>query len=166
MKLSIKIFILLMLPVSLFAQSKVALKKQANIVVNAIMASDYNTVVNYTYPKVIEMSGGKQKLVQLLTAGMNQMKAGGMSIKSAAVGEPGKFYKAGSEIHCLVPQSIRVATATSSIVGNSNLLAVSRDGGKNWTFLDLNKNTIQAIPKIFPNFNKDLKIPEPKTPGF
>jgi hypothetical protein len=164
MKLYFKLVLLLLLPAAVFGQSTVTLKKQADIVAKAIVNGDYVTVVEYTHPKVIQSAGGKQKMLQMLNAGKEQMKAQGISIQSAAVGEPGKFYKAGTEIHCLIPDNIRIKTPNASIATHSNLLAISQDGGKNWTFLDLNKNTISSIPKLFPNFNKDLKIPEPTTP--
>ena len=153
------------MPATLFAQSTVSLKKQANIVAKAMVNGDYVTVVAYMHPKVLQSAGGKQKMLQMMTAGMQQMKAQGVSFQSATMGEPGKFYKAGTEIHCLIPDNIRMKTPNSSIVTHSNLLAISQDGGKNWTFLDLNRGTIASIPKLFPNFNKELKIPEPTEPG-
>jgi hypothetical protein len=165
MKLYFKLVLLLLLPAALFGQSTVTLKKQADIVAKAMVNGDYVTVVEYMHPKVIQSAGGKQKMLQMMNAGMEQMKAQGISIQSATVGEPGKFYKAGTEIHCLIPNNIRIKTPNSSIVTHSNLLAISQDGGKNWTFLDLNKGTIASIPKLFPNFNKDLKIPEPTMPS-
>ncbi len=156
---------LLLLPATLFAQSTAVLKKQATIVSDALVSGDYSTVVNYMYPKIVQNAGGKQKMLQLLTGAMMQMKATGATFQSATIGEPGKFYKAGREIHCLVPENIRVKTANGSFATQSNLLAVSQNGGKSWTFTDLNKATIDKIPQLFPYFNKDLRLPQPKTPS-
>jgi hypothetical protein len=164
MKLYLKLFVLLLLPVSLFAQDTTIVKKQADIVARAVVSGNYATVVNYMYPKVVQMAGGKAKILQMMQTGIEQMKAQGVTFESATVGSPGKFYKAGTEIHCLVPEYIVMKMNGNTLRTNSNLLAISKDGGKNWTFLDLNKNTIASIPKIFPKFNKDLKIPEPTQP--
>jgi hypothetical protein len=165
MKLSIKIMMLILLPAAVYAQDTTVVKKQADIVAKALLKGDYNTVIDHMYPKVIAMAGGKAKLLQLMTTGLQQMKAQGVSFQDAVIGTPGKFYKAGTEIHCLVPENITMKVGTSTLHANSNLLAVSRDKGKTWSFLDLNKNTISAIPQIFPNFNKALKLPEPKQVG-
>ncbi|MEO7213599.1 hypothetical protein [Mucilaginibacter sp.] len=165
MKLAIKLTLLLLLPVALYAQDTTAVKKQANIVAAALIAGNYSTVINYMHPKVLKMVGGKDKLLQLMTNGMKQMKAQGITFQSATIGSPGKFYKAGTEIHCLVPENVTMKVGANTLHSQSNLLAVSSDKGKNWTFIDLNKNTIAQIPKMFPNFNKDLKIPEPKQMG-
>jgi hypothetical protein len=165
MKLLTKLFVLLLLPVALYAQDTASVKKQANIVAAALVAGNYGVVVDHMYPKVVQMGGGRAKVLQLMTAGIKQMQAQGVSFENATIGTPGKFYKAGTEIHCLVPENITMKVGSSTMHAGSNLLAISQDKGKTWSFLDLNKNTIASIPKIFPNFNKDLKIPEPKQPG-
>jgi hypothetical protein len=164
MKLSFKILLILLIPASLFAQDAAVVKKQATKVTNALLAGNYDAVIGSMYSKVVQMSGGKEKLLQMMTTGMSQMKAQGISFKSAAVGTPGKFFKAGTEIHCLVPETITMQMGKNTMTNKSNLLAISKDGGKNWSFLDLNRGTIASIPKIFPNFNKDLKIPGPAQP--
>ncbi|AMR33778.1 hypothetical protein A0256_21235 [Mucilaginibacter sp. PAMC 26640] len=160
-----RITLLILLPLTLFAQGNSALKTQADLVAQAVVSGNYSTVIDYMYPKVIQMSGGKAKLLQMMTTGINQMKTQGVSFINASVGTPGKFYKAGTEIHCLVPEIINMKTPGGTFAVHSNLLAISKDKGKNWTFLDLNKNTIAQIPKLFPNFNKELVIPEPSMPA-
>lgn len=166
MKLFFRIVLLMLLPVSLFAQDTLVLKRQADAVAKALVKGDYSTVINSMYPKVVILAGGKAKLLKDMTAGINQMKAQGASFANATVGSPGKFYKAGNEIHCVVPEIINMKTPNGMFAVHSNLLAVSKNGGKNWSFLDLNKKTVAAIPKLFPNFNPALKLPEPKPMGF
>ncbi|TFF34422.1 hypothetical protein [Mucilaginibacter psychrotolerans] len=162
MKQSIKLLVLLLLPAAVYAQDPAVVKKQATVVADALVKGDYATVVNHTYPKALQLGGGKAKMLQMMTTGMQQMAAQGVSFESATVGTPSKFYKAGTEIHCLVPEHISMKVGGSTMKVNSNLLAVSSNKGKTWSFLDLNKNTIAMVPKLFPNFNKDLKLPEPK----
>ena len=164
MKKALQIIALLFIPFLGFSQDAAVVKTQANKVAQALISGNYDIVINSMYPKVVQMAGGKAKLLQMMATGTNQMKAQEIAFKSATVVTPGKFYKAGTEIHCLVPESITMQMGTNKLTTNSNLLAVSKDGGKSWSFLDLNKNTISAIPKIFPNFNKELKIPEPTQP--
>lgn len=165
MKLALKLCFFLMIPAAAMAQDTAVVKRQAQAVAKAVIAGDYSTVINSMYPKVVTMAGGKQKVLQMMTTAMKQMKAQGVTFESATIGSPGKFYKAGNEIHCLVPQYMTLKMGANSMRAASNLLAVSKDGGKKWSFLDLNRNTVASIPKIFPNFNPALKIPEPKQMG-
>lgn len=164
MKLSIKLILILLLPVSLFAQNPAVVQKQANVVANALLKSDYKTIIDHTYPKAVALGGGKEKMLAMMSAGINQMKSQGFSFEKITIGAPGKFYKAGAEIHCLVPESIIMKTSQGRFLAKSNLLCISKDGGKNWDFLDMNRGTINSVKNIFPNFNSSLIIPEPAAP--
>lgn len=162
MKYLLRAVILLVLPLAAAAQSPAVVKKQAQTVANALLTGDYKTVLDHTYPKAVEIGGGKTKMLQMMTTGLSQMRSQGFQFEKITVGTPGKFYKAGAEIHCLVPQTIVMKTKQGRFSGNSNLLAVSGDNGKSWSFLDLNGGSIKAIDQIFPKFNHDLVIPEPQ----
>ena len=164
MKLALKIALLLFIPVTAFTQNPAVVKQQANVVGQALLKSDFKTVVAHTYPKAVNLGGGKEKLVQLMTAGINQMKAQGFAFEKITIGQPGKFYKAGNEIHCLVPEQLIMKTRRGRMAASSNLLAVSDDNGKNWSFLDLNQGSISNLKTLFPNFNSNLVIPKPTPP--
>lgn len=164
MKLALKIALLLILPVSVFAQDAAVVKRQADAVAKALFNGDYKTIIARTYPKAVNVGGGKEKMLQILTTGINQMKSQGFSFEKVTIGQPGKFYKAGSEIHCIIPESIIMKTSQGRFLANSSLLGISNDGGKNWSFLDMNRATINLVKTLFPNFNKNLVIPEPAQP--
>jgi len=164
MKLTLKISLLFILPVTAFAQDPAVVKRQADVVGKALLNSDFKTVVAHTYPKAVSIGGGKEKLVQMMTAGINQMKAQGFAFEKVTIGQPGKFYKAGTEIHCLIPEQLIMKTARGRMAASSSLLAVSSDGGKNWSFLDMNQGTINSVKQLFPNFNSNLVIPKPAPP--
>jgi hypothetical protein len=154
----------LILPLSLMAQDTTLVKRQASILALAVTNGDYKTLVDHMYPRLVEMMGGKEKMLALATKSMDQLKTQGITFENASVGSPGKFYKAGAEIHCIVPETLTLKLPSGHAVSHSSLLAISSDGGKNWSFIDLNQGTIDAIPQIFPYFNHDLKIPEPTAP--
>jgi hypothetical protein len=164
MKNIYRVLFILILPLSLLAQDTTVVKEQAEILAKAVVKGDYKILVDHMYPKLIQMMGGREKMLSMADTSMTKLKTQGIIFESATIGSPGKFYKAGAEIHCLVPETITIKLPSGHLVAQSNLLAVSSDGGKNWTFIDLNKNTIDEIPKIFPFFNNDLKIPEPSQP--
>lgn len=159
-----KLLLILLLPVSLFAQDTAIVKRQANGVAKALMNSDFKRVIAGTYPKAVDIAGGKEKLLSMMTAGMSQMRSQGFSFQKVTIGSPGKFYKAGTEIHCLLPETIVMKTSRGLMAAKSNLLAISNDKGKNWTFIDLNERAISSIKTLFPNFNKNLVIPAPTLP--
>jgi hypothetical protein len=166
MRSIVKLVLVLLLPAQLFAQDTTVLKKQAQEVASAIIKKDYAKVVDHSYPKIVKTAGGKAKMLDMIKIGTAEMNSRQIVLESATVGSPGKFYKAGNEIHCLIPETVVLKWYNSSrIVNHANILAVSKDGGKFWYFLDINPNNYKLIPQIFPNFNKKLIIPEPTQPG-
>jgi len=165
MKMFYKIILLFIIPAASFAQDTTIVKKQAQAVANAEMKGHYEVVASHTYPKLLLAVGGKDKMTATIKQASEMLKAQGLTIESITIGSPGKFYKAGTEIHCLVPERTVLTTGNSRLVNNSYMLAISKDGGKFWYFLDINRGTYKLIPKLFPNFNKNLVIPEPTQTG-
>src|SRR5207244_924679 len=106
MKKIFELILIGLLPLMLHAQNPALVKKQAMIMAQSMAEGDYKTLVNYTYPKAVEMAGGKEKMATMIAGAMQQMKAANVNFESATVGNPGKFYKAGKEIHCLLPETL------------------------------------------------------------
>jgi len=166
MKTFYNLLLLLIVPAVSLAQDTTVLKKQVLAVRDAELKGHYEVITAHTYPKLILAVGGNDKMTAVIKQSMEMLKAQGYTITSIDFGSPGKFYKAGTEIHCLIPERIVMTSSNGRLVNNGNQLAVSKDGGKFWYFLDINRSTYAVIPKLFPNFNKNLVIPEPTQPGF
>lgn len=143
------------------------LKENATAMATSFLEGDYKTFVKYTYPKVVQLMGGEEKMILAVKNGIDQMGKEGFSIKAVNVGLTSQAVYAGKELHTLVFQSIIMSAPGGTLTANSYLIAVSRDGGKNWYFVDTaplhDKNTLKAI---FPQYNNQLKIPEKQSPIF
>jgi hypothetical protein len=158
MKKIFRLLIIILSPLALHAQNPALVKQQATLMAQSMTKGDYKGIVDYTYPKAVQMAGGKEKMTVMIGTAMQQMKAAGISFESITVGTPGKFYKAGKEIHCLLPETIVMTSSKGRMAMHSNLLAVSGDGGKSWSFLDMNNSTADKVKQLIPNFNPALKI--------
>ena len=151
----------LITPLLSIAQDKNVIKEQALIVAKATKTQDYATVVKYTHPSLIKMVGGNDAMMKLLTSTMKTVAEQGISIDSVSLDQPGEFFNAGDEIHCLLPQKVYMKYGTDKkIVGTGYMLAISSDKGLNWSFLNLTEGlNNQTITQLLPNFNQQLKIP-------
>jgi hypothetical protein len=83
-----------------------------------------------------------------------------------SVDAPGKFYKAGTHIHCLVPETVILRMFNGRYVSRTYLLAISTDQGKSWTFMDVGKMPSDVLYKLLPDYNDDLVIPSSGKPMF
>jgi hypothetical protein len=167
---SIKNFIffilVLLIPFATFAQDTAVVKKQAKRFAVATFNGDFRTVIDLTYPKLVELSGGRDTMQKLITERIETLKKQGIMTFDGSVGSPGPFYKAGSQIHCLLPETIILRMFNGRYVGRSYLLAISDNKGKSWTFLDVGKMPADVLHKLLPNYNNDLIIPPSGKPMF
>lgn len=136
---------------------------ECKIMADAMLQKNYSTVIDYTYPKIVEMGGGKPALLKSVKSSYEKMK-GSFLIDKITFGEPQETYIAGKELHCIVPETITIKTDKGKIQATYSLLAVSRDNGNKWFFLETHKFTPEILKKIFPDFNYNLVIPENTKP--
>lgn len=144
----------------------VRMKNQAEETAKALLNDDYETLIKFTYPKVIKLIGGKEKMISIIKKGKFEMNDQGISFEKVDIGEPGKAVKAGDEIHALIPQTVFMKVPNGRMKSETNLLAISTDNGNNWYFLDTVNLTMETIKNILPNYNTDLILPIKSKPVF
>ncbi len=142
------------------------IKEQADIMGELLLKKDFSSFTKYTYPKVIEMMGGKQKMIAIMELGSKEMLSEGTDFLNVTIGEPSKIITIGIELQCTVPQTIEMKVRNGRLVTESTLIAISTDNGKNWYFVDTPGKDIQTMKKALPNLSGELVIPKKKQPIF
>ncbi|MGV3706355.1 MAG: hypothetical protein ACO1NU_13350 [Arcticibacter sp.] len=161
MKKTLHFVLLLLVPILSAAQDKNLIIQQATIVANATKTLDSPTIIKYTHASAIKLAGGTDAMLKFLTSTMGSMTEQGVQIDSVKLGQPGNFFKAGNEIHCLLPQELIMKYGSDKkIITKGYLLAISSDNGLKWTFLNLSEQlNNQTITKLLPNFNQEMVLP-------
>jgi hypothetical protein len=134
-------------------------KAQAQLMIGALLKSDWKVFAHYANPAVLNMIGGPQGMEQMMTQVSSNMKTQGLSFNKVTVGEPGKIVKAGTELQSTIPQITEIRTRNGVAVVKTTLIAISQDGGKNWTFLDTVNKEADDMRKIWPNLSQEIIIP-------
>ena len=147
------------------AQQLAALKQQATEFTTAIQQHDAATLVKYTYPAVMKLRGGKAKVEQNLKEGFTKMQQAGFSLTSVTPGEVKQVEQSGGKWFALLTYVVQGNINGSIVTHGSYLLGVSVNGGKRWYFLDAPVLKKIGTQKLFPNFPKNLMIPDLKTEG-
>lgn len=166
MKFFVALVLSFIVSLNVFAQDVANLKQQATQLVTATIHGDYKTLVDHTYPSVVDASGGKDKMVQSIKGGLDDMQKHGATFDGASVGKPGKFYHTETETFSLVPDVTTLHYNQGKIVNNGYLLAISKDKGKFWYFIDVNAFTYGSMKKFVPHLPKGLVVPKPAAPSF
>ncbi len=159
MNKNIWIIILLFISSLSFAQTEnEKLNSQLEEMKKFFLAGDYESFANYTYPKVIEMMGGKSNMVQATKQGMNKMKNDGFSFTDLNFKSPSEFLKKGNELQCSLTQVIVMETPRGKIESEYTLIGISNDNGQNWTFIDTSGKDKETMLKYFPNLHNEIII--------
>jgi hypothetical protein len=141
--------------------------KKAQVIGDATVKGDYAKVVDSTYPKVVEIIGGQEKMVALIEKSMNQMKAQGFTLISFQAGEPKELLTEGDSTFAVVPTITKLTAPGGKLIARSYLLGVSSDSGKTWKFVDgAGLQQKEVRDKVLPKLPAKLLLPEKQTPEF
>ena len=134
-------------------------KGKAAEINNALIKGDYGKVADLTHPKVIEMAGGRQKMIAAMEAGTKEMKAKGLEISSCQIGVPSDPVKSESDLFVVVPFELEMKVPGGKARQGSFVIGVSGDMGKSWVFVngDVDVNQLKQVLPTLPN---GLKLPE------
>ncbi len=160
-------FLLMCLCVPLAAgeiDQKRRVKEAAQAMADAFFKADFEKFARYTNPLLLKEVGGRDEMIAGLKAGLADMKARGVEIRSYQVAEPSSLAGEGKDRFAIVPTTLVMTLPGTKVTMNSCLIGASEDAGKTWTFLDGAKATPQTIRKFLPNFPETLKLPAQQPP--
>ena len=141
------------------------LKKHAQASADAFLARDYQKFLTFIYPRLVELVGGPDAMIDMVKGGMREIEAKGLKTLSYTIGEPGPPTQIAKGLFAIVPTKMRMQTPLGVMADESFMIGISRDGGENWTFLSGEGTTNEAqLRMILPEVVGKLKFPEKKTP--
>ncbi len=143
-------------------------KAKADEVVQATVKGDCGKLADFTYPKVLAMMGGRDKMIAALESALKSLKDKGVEFLSAKVGDASPLVRGGSEVYTVVPFTLVMKVPEGKGALNSFLLGISRDKGKTWTFVDgkIIADDPKLTKKLLPNLPATLKLPKKEKPVF
>lgn len=140
------------------------IKSQAMEMGKALVAGDLQTFSRFMLPEMIEAGKETGKTQITMDSAFAIFKSFGGNVERISYGNPGKVVTYKNELQATLPQTTEITSPFADIVMSSTLVAISRDNGKNWYFIDTSIGKIQQLKDKLPNLSPDLVIPEPEKP--
>jgi hypothetical protein len=137
------------------------IRKLAEETITALAAGNYQRVADLTYPKLVEMAGGRDKVIEALRGESENLKAHGGAVLGAEVSEPSKVVTVGDKQFAIVPMVMRVQGPKGSLRANGFLIGISSDRRSTWTFIDGTQVTKEKLAQLVPDFPTQLSLPTP-----
>lgn len=125
---------------------------------DATVSGDYESVLDVTLPKLIELGGGRENLLRAMRAQFSDPDA--QRLVAMQVGEPLPISKFAGYWTTFVPTATTIAQGPRVLRGHTHMLAVSEDEGRIWHFLSGNKLSHERIWLFIPEFPESIAIPE------
>ena len=145
------------------ADSYPNLTARAQELTEALGRKDYARVIDLTYPKVVEVGGGREKLLATMTDEVKSMESEGVEIISSTAAPPTQVIHDADGIYAVVPVTSKVKAQEGTFQTEGSLIGISTDGGQNWTFVDASGKDLTELKKVLPNLDK-LNLPPDKAP--
>ncbi len=140
------------------------IKTQAMEMGKALMKNDMVTFKKYMHPEMVTLAGGEDKMNVMADSAMKMFKMMGGSITKIIYGNPAEVVKYEKELQTTLPQTTSLTSIIADVEFSSTLVAISRDGGKNWYFIDTSLYKEAELRKKLPGLSSKLVIPPPAKP--
>ena len=128
---------------------------QSDRMAQAFLHLDYQTFARYTYPGLIKMLGGPDKMEAILKQGKDMMDQQGLQLKSINMSGPASIVKAPDTWQCVLREEMIYSTFTDI----TYMVGLSSDKGLHWTFINAGKKDLSTLRKPFPELSTQLVIP-------
>jgi hypothetical protein len=134
------------------------LNTQLETMKTAFLSKDYAIVADLTFPKVLDMMGGKDKMIEVTASTISSMEEQGFKFESIAFKAPSNFLKHNGDLQCTVIQVLVMDTPNGKVQSETTVLAISEDDGENWVFLDSSGMPKASLQSFYENLHPDIVI--------
>jgi hypothetical protein len=145
------------------------IKRLAEESCQALITSQYARAIELIYPKIVEIAGGKEKMIAELEKGMAEMKSEGFSFNSATVSSSIEVLTIDGKKFAIVPYVLKINAPGGLLSKNCYMIGVfgAIGGGRSgWTFIDGTKNAEDKMKVLIPEAAGRLKLPATEPPVF
>jgi hypothetical protein len=145
--------------------AKQALREQAQQMMDAAKKEDDAVVLRFMYPKVVEKMGGIEQTRKMVEAARLSMKKDGATLISTAIGDIRGCEKVDAQFQCVIEGTQVIRISGGRLASQTEMLAFSDDGGKNWTFLHGGQDP-KVLRTNLPELSPNLPLRAEQQPKF
>jgi hypothetical protein len=150
------------LNLSMMQAQDVYLSDQLTSFAKAIIDHDYDMLVEFTPMATIEKSGGQFYKKEEFRNDKEIMDSQNMRYHDFSIHIDSPRFVSLNELQTIVEIQYVTTFGNAKFKTFVPILAISKDEGKNWSFVNLEKHDTQSILSFVPSYNKEMTFPEPK----
>jgi hypothetical protein len=148
-------------PASSIVASYPNLEAQAKEYGNAFVRDNMERLVELTYPRYVESTGGKENLMTTARGTRTQFERDGMQLLSWVPTGVSQLLEQSGSIYAVVPMAMRMKGRGYVLEDYDCLIAMSADRGEHWTFVS---SSCVRLRDAFPQVAEKLVLCPEKQP--
>ncbi len=158
---NIGLLVMLASCISVFSQTKEDALKDAKTTSKATLEMDFETVLDHTLPKVLDLMGGKEAALTLLKSTFESMQTQGFVFEKADILSVSEIVKEQGQYRCVIEGYNQMKMSSQRIKSKSYLLGVYNEADGFWWFIEAKQlKNKEILDQVIPNFETSLEIPE------
>ncbi|EPR69356.1 hypothetical protein [Cyclobacterium qasimii] len=142
------------------------IKTAGQIYAYAQIQGDYEILLDFTYPKLIERAGGRTAMKNILKQIQDTKINKGQKLTALEFGDDIQFTTNATEVHAVVPFITVTKVPGGTITSESTLIAVGTESRDNWYFIETTSINEENISKVLPSWDHSLELPYKKPPVY
>ena len=140
------------------------IRLQAEAMNRHLLKGEFKAFIKFAHPGLINMLGGEEKMVSALIKGFKELDKQKSSILKITVDEPGKIVAREGDMQTVLTETLEMKVPQGIMLTKSALIAISKDNGKSWYFIDTGGKDLAAMQKQLPDLSDELILPKPENP--
>jgi hypothetical protein len=125
----------------------------------AMYGGDVDTVLRYTHPAVIAVTGGEEQARKSIQEAGAKIRELGMQHESVTFPRPPDFLEGGGRRFAVVP-TLSIVSANGQRIESLNYqLGVLEPDAKGWTYIEGSRIDKENVQSLFPGFPADYEFP-------
>jgi hypothetical protein len=129
------------------------LQAQAKEFGDAFVRKDFERLTELTYPKSIEIGGGKESLISEVTGTARQLQAEGIEMLSWTPTDVTQLLRDSGSLYAVVPMTARIKVHEDLFDWYLCQVGISSDQGQHWTFVPARSRLRDMFPQVVDKLN-------------
>lgn len=148
------------------AQNEIDVQDAVAAYFNAKLCEDYETMLGYTYPDVVEKAGGIEKVRLALLQIQETQKKKGFILQEYKTKPAVQQVVTGEETHAIVPVTTVSKVPGGKVITETNVIAVGTEKNTRWYIIETTALDDGNVSKVLATWDNTMLLPFKKAPIF
>lgn len=160
------IFMFISFGISAQTPVEIDIQAAAQAYFNAKLCEDYETLLGFTYPDVIEKAGGPENVKKALVQIHDTQSKKGMLLQRYTIKPPLQLTKTGEETHAIVPVTTVSKVPGGKVTSDVHVIAVGTENNNRWYIIETTSLDDGNVSKVLASWDNSMMLPFKKMPIF